>query len=122
MFESTAGNFADVELHLVYVASLGVVGLNQHDLSRLSEQRTTILPLRWVVVWTVEVTRPFEVTIHLGKLNSESVAVIRPEPFRLCIPVLEHDSVVVLRMVNNLHLRIEVDRPSILGVLRFESV
>lgn len=104
-----AGNLADELGYCILHPPLGVILLDHVDLPSLTQERATVLPLRGVVVWTIEVAGELDLPAgQLRKRNSERVAKLRPPPLGLCVEIVKNALVVELRMVNDLQDGIEV--------------
>ncbi len=75
-------HFTDVILDLVVDTSAAVVSLNEVDLSLLSKQRATILPLRWVILWTVKIAWELGISARcFDEWNAEGMTKVLPDPF-----------------------------------------
>src|SRR5215469_112038 len=110
MFLATALNTANVHLYFVVLFTV-VLRLNQIQLSLLSKKRTDVLPFFWIVLRPVEISRKFNISLSISsQRQSKSMAEISPGPFCFCVERIKHEPVVVLRMVNHLHLRVEINR------------
>src|SRR5437588_1205771 len=117
----TSSKLTDIVFNRVLDSALGVVRLHEVELSLLSDQRAVVLPLRGVIFRTVEADELVVSGSVFRNRNAEGVVIIRPEPNGFCIPVVEDRSVVVLRMINHLELRVEIHTLFVFRVLRVKA-
>src|SRR5437899_11610107 len=113
----------NIVLDFVLDTALRVVGLDDIDLTDLSEQRSVVRPLIWLIIWAVEADE-----VDIGSIlaarhqHAEAVMKVWPDPASFGVEVCESLSIVVLGMIDDLHLRIEVYRTSILRPRRLKAV